>query len=180
MVARTLQCQLFNTDLGPVFLAWKENRLVRLRYGAAAADVPYGCDEFEFELVRKVTRTMREARARITRFASGKSVSLNSIPLDMRGRTVFQTQVLQECRKVSWGSVVSYGDLAGRIGKPRAARAVGSVMRSNRHPLVIPCHRVIAANGRLGGYSADDGVGTKAKLLSREGVSQYVDQLGLR
>ena len=178
-MATTLQCQFFNTNLGPVFLAWEENRLVRLLYGAAAAEFPQGCDEFDFELVRNVTRTMREARDRITRFASGKCVSLNSIPLDMRGRTGFQSQVLLECRKVSWGSVVSYGDLAGRIGKPRAARAVGSVMRSNRHPLVIPCHRVIAANGRLGGYSADDGVCTKAKLLSREGVIRYVDELGL-
>ena len=177
MVARTLQCQFFNTDLGRVFLAWEEDLLVRLVYGAAADDVPHGSDEFDFEFDRKVTRTMRDAREQITRFASGKRVSLNSIPLDMRGRTSFQSQVLIECRKVSWGSVISYGDLAGRIGRPRAARAVGSVMRSNRPPLVIPCHRIIAANGRLGGYSADDGVCTKARLLSREGVVQYVDEL---
>jgi methylated-DNA-[protein]-cysteine S-methyltransferase len=56
---------------------------------------------------------------------------------------------------------------------------VGSVMRSNRHPLIVPCHRVIAANGRLGGYSAHEGVSTKAMLLSREGVCHYAKTMGL-
>ena len=178
-MARMLQCQLFDTDLGPMFLSWEKNRLVRLQYGSGSRDLLRTFDGVDREIVAVGSPAMRQARQQITRFASGHDVSLAGIPLDMRGRTEFQTKVLTECRKVNWGSVVSYGDLAGRIGKPRAARAVGSVMRLNQHPLVVPCHRVIAANGRLGGYSADEGVDTKARLLLREGVGQYAKAMGL-
>jgi len=178
-VTRILQCQFFETDLGPVFLTWEQDRLTRLQYGNGAASLPRTLDGLDRQVVSGGSRAMREARQRITKFANGVSVSLDEIPLDMRGRTEFQIEVLRECRKVKWGSVVSYGELAERIGKPRAARAVGSVMRSNRHPLVIPCHRVIAASGGLGGYSADEGLRTKAKLLASEGQTQYESKTGL-
>ena len=175
----TLQCQFFETDLGPVFLAWKQGLLVRLQYGSGASDLPHSVGGLDCEIVTSASLEMQIAREQITRYARGDAVRLDGIPVDMRERTDFQVQVLLECQKIARGSVVSYGELACRIGRPRAARAVGSVMRTNRHPLVIPCHRVIAANGRLGGYSADDGVRTKARLLAREGVFQYAEKMGL-
>jgi methylated-DNA-[protein]-cysteine S-methyltransferase len=83
------------------------------------------------------------------------------------GRTVLETLV----ERVPWGETVSYGELAELAGKPRAARAVGSIMAGNPVPFVVPCHRVIAAGGRIGGYGGGrDAIGLKRWLLEREGV----------
>ena len=83
-------------------------------------------------------------------------------------RTVLETLV----REVPWGEVVSYGELAALAGRPRAARAAGSAMRNNPIPFVIPCHRVIAAGNKIGGYGGGrNAVALKRELLAREGVS---------
>ena len=75
-------------------------------------------------------------------------------------------------REVGWGETVSYGELAEMAGRPRAARAVGTAMRSNPLPFVIPCHRVVAAGGRIGGYGGGrNAVELKRALLAREGVT---------
>jgi methylated-DNA-[protein]-cysteine S-methyltransferase len=74
--------------------------------------------------------------------------------------------------RVGWGETVSYGELAGMAGRPRAARAVGSAMRNNPIPFVIPCHRVIAAGHKIGGYGGGrNAIGLKRELLAREGVN---------
>ncbi len=83
-------------------------------------------------------------------------------------RTVLETLV----REVPWGEVVTYGELAALAGRPRAARAAGSAMRNNPIPFVIPCHRVVAAGHKIGGYGGGrNAVALKRELLAREGVS---------
>lgn len=83
------------------------------------------------------------------------------------GRAVLETLV----ERVPWGETVSYGELAELAGRPRAARAVGTIMSGNRVPFVVPCHRVIAAGGRIGGYGGGrDAIELKRWLLAREGV----------
>jgi methylated-DNA-[protein]-cysteine S-methyltransferase len=93
--------------------------------------------------------------------------------IDLDGVDGFRRVVLETlARDVSWGEVVTYGELAGMAGRPRAARAVGSAMRDNPLPFVIPCHRVVAAGGRIGGYGGGrNAVALKRKLLEREGVT---------
>jgi methylated-DNA-[protein]-cysteine S-methyltransferase len=93
--------------------------------------------------------------------------------LDLEGVEGFRRTVLETlARDVAWGEVVTYGELAGMAGRPRAARAVGSAMRDNPLPFVIPCHRVVAAGGRIGGYGGGrNAVALKRKLLEREGVT---------
>ncbi|MCE5238180.1 methylated-DNA--[protein]-cysteine S-methyltransferase [bacterium] len=88
------------------------------------------------------------------------------IPVDLAGGTAFQERVLRACAEVPYGETVSYGELARRCGQPGAARAVGQVMATNRLPLVVPCHRVIAAGGGLGGYGY--GTALKEALLAME------------
>jgi methylated-DNA-[protein]-cysteine S-methyltransferase len=85
----------------------------------------------------------------------------------------FRREVLETlAREVPWGEVVSYGELAALAGRPRAARAVGSAMRNNPIPFVIPCHRVITAGNKIGGYGGGrNAVALKRELLAREGVS---------
>jgi len=91
-----------------------------------------------------------------------------TLPLDYRFATPFQRLVFEELLKVAPGRVVSYGELARAIGRPRAARGVGSALAHNPLPILVPCHRVIHKDGTLAGYSA--GVRIKEYLLTLEGV----------
>ena len=102
-----------------------------------------------------------------TVFAAGAKVSdFMRLPVALVG-TAFQQSVWREMAKVPAGKVVTYGGLAARIGKPKASRAVGSACGANPVPYLVPCHRVIAANGALGGFSS--GLDVKEKLLKAEG-----------
>jgi O-6-methylguanine DNA methyltransferase len=89
------------------------------------------------------------------------------LPLDLRG-TPFQQQVWEELRKVPYGQTVSYGELARRVGRPAAARAVGQAVGANPVPIIIPCHRVVGADGSLVGYGG--GLEVKSALLRLEGA----------
>jgi methylated-DNA-[protein]-cysteine S-methyltransferase len=95
------------------------------------------------------------------------------VELDLVGVDGFRRTVLETlARDVAWGEVVTYGELAGMAGRPRAARAVGTAMRDNPLPFVIPCHRVVAAGGRIGGYGGGrNAIALKRRLLEREGVT---------
>jgi methylated-DNA-[protein]-cysteine S-methyltransferase len=103
---------------------------------------------------------------------AGRASTLD-VPLDLTGVDGFRRTVLETLvREVGWGETVSYGELAAMAGSPRAARAVGSAMRSNPLPFVIPCHRVITAGGRIGGYGGGrNAIELKRSLLAREGVT---------
>ncbi len=97
---------------------------------------------------------------------------LVALPLDLEGLTSFTRAVLGELRTVQPGTVVSYADLASRAGSPKAARAVGSVMARNPLPIVLPCHRVVASDGGLGGFAGEtrgEALALKARLLRYEG-----------
>ena len=102
---------------------------------------------------------------------AGKRRSVE-VPLDLEGIDGFRRTVLETlAHDVPWGETVSYGELAAMAGRPRAARAVGSAMRHNPIPFVIPCHRVIAAGGKIGGYGGGrNAIALKRELLAREGV----------
>jgi methylated-DNA-[protein]-cysteine S-methyltransferase len=90
------------------------------------------------------------------------------LDLDLRGQPEFYTRVLSELARVGYGETTTYGTLAARAGNPRAARAVGTVMNRNPVPIVLPCHRVVGANGSLTGYGG--GLHRKEQLLRLEGA----------
>jgi O-6-methylguanine DNA methyltransferase len=92
----------------------------------------------------------------------------NTPPLDLSGGTPFQQNVWRALRKISRGKTRSYGEIARRIGKPKAVRAVGGACGVNPIPIFVPCHRVLAANGKPGGFSG--GLNWKHKLLALEGI----------
>ena len=92
------------------------------------------------------------------------------VPLDDRGWSPLDRRVYPELRRVVRGTKVTYGELADRVGKPGAARAIGGAMGRNPVPLLVPCHRVLARGARLGGFSAQGGVATKRRLLELEGL----------
>lgn len=108
------------------------------------------------------------AEQQLLRFASGTRQDLHEIPLDFSPLTEFSTRVVRACREVQWGQRLSYGQLAARCQSPLASRAVGGVMAANRFPLIVPCHRIQAADGSLRGFSAPDGLKMKQRLLDQE------------
>ena len=93
-----------------------------------------------------------------------------SLPIDWSGYTAFQKDVLQETLSIPYGETRSYGQVAAAIGNPKSSRAVGQAEKSNRVPLVIPCHRVIGSDGSLTGYGGKDNTDLKAWLLDFEKV----------
>jgi methylated-DNA-[protein]-cysteine S-methyltransferase len=106
--------------------------------------------------------------ARLERYALRGDDGFGDVAVDLAGTTPFQRRVLQCCRRIRPGQTLSYGRLAAAAGAPGAARAVGSVMAANPCPLVIPCHRVVQAGGRIGNFSAPQGPVMKARLLALE------------
>lgn len=109
-----------------------------------------------------------KTKKEIMEYFSGKRKSF-TLPIETDG-TKFQKRVWSECKKIPYGKVITYKELALLSGSPKAMRAVGSVMARNRLPIIIPCHRVIASNNKMGGYSGGCGISTKIKLLSIEGI----------
>ncbi len=100
------------------------------------------------------------------------------ITIDLSGATPFQRRIYQRLQRIPAGRVVSYGDLADELGEPGAARAVGQAVGANPLPIIVPCHRVVRSDGRLGGYSG--GLQRKVALLSLEGVEAEGPHAGSR
>ncbi|MEX0938363.1 MAG: MGMT family protein [Pirellulales bacterium] len=113
-----------------------------------------------------------ELSARLQAFAEGDCDDFLDVQVDLAALSPFQRTVVDLCRRIPFGETVSYGELAQQAGSPRAARAVGNVMATNRFPLVVPCHRVVASGGGLGGYSARQGVRVKRRLIALERQSR--------
>src|SRR5262249_25431219 len=99
-----------------------------------------------------------------------EAVDLTGIGLDESRVPEFHRRVYAIARSIPPGGTLTYGDIANRLGDPTLARAVGQALGENPFPIIVPCHRVLAANGRLGGFSAPGGTTTKLKLLRIEGA----------
>ena len=112
---------------------------------------------------------MSDLRRRFTSHLAGTPTAYDGIPIDLEWATPLQRRFAAAARAIPWGEVVSYGELAALAGRPGAARAAGSFCAENRYSLIIPCHRVVAANG-IGGYGSA-GPDLKRRLLALEGVS---------
>ncbi len=107
---------------------------------------------------------------RLRAYAADEEVDFSDVRVDERHLTDFGRRVVKACRRIPRGQTRSYGQLAAVCGSPGAARAVGQVMAKNRYPLIVPCHRVLAAGGLLGGFSAPQGLTMKRRLLELETV----------
>lgn len=106
--------------------------------------------------------------ARIRALLAGGRDDLTDVDLDMHASTPFEQRVYEVARRIPPGATVTYGEVAARIGSPKAAREVGAALGRNPFPIIVPCHRVVAANGKMGGFSAPGGVKTKLRLLALE------------
>lgn len=117
-------------------------------------------------IMERETPVLREARKQLQAYFNGTLREFD-VPVRLEG-TLFRLKVWQALRQIPYGQVISYGELARRIGRPAACRAVGGANHHNPISIIIPCHRVIAADGTIGGYGG--GIELKRKLLKLEGV----------
>ena len=169
-----LRLVVFETDIGWVGVMHRDKVLHRVRLGFATMldaglafrEHSVGPDDpnaWEKKLIRRMTKSLSHG------FAKSKTKSsFDDIEIDDGDLTEFQLKVTKAVRSLGFGETASYGELAERVGHPGAARAVGTVMRKNRFPIIVPCHRVLSSNG-IGGFTSPRGVGTKRELLEIEG-----------
>ncbi len=107
----------------------------------------------------------------VEQYFEGKPIDFASVKLDLRDQDAFHTELYAAVRRVGWGRTTTYGALARELGLgPEVARDVGQAMANNPVALIIPCHRVLGAGGKLGGFSAPGGSSTKARMLELEGI----------
>ena len=124
------------------------------------------------EIVNPNNRSLEIVHAagrQIQEYFNGKRKSFD-LPLDLQGLTDFRKRVLMRTSQIPFGSTMTYGEVARAIQQPKAARAVGGALAHNPIVLVIPCHRVVAGDGSMHGFSSPGGIATKAKLLEFEGL----------
>ncbi|HUU18972.1 MAG TPA: methylated-DNA--[protein]-cysteine S-methyltransferase [Sedimentisphaerales bacterium] len=118
------------------------------------------------QLDKTFLRTLQE---QITAYFEGAYINFSrDVPLVLDGFSSFGISVLTACRTIEFGQMITYGQLAKKSGRPNASRAVGSTLAKNPLPLIIPCHRIIRSDGKLGGFSALGGVNLKKRLLLHE------------
>lgn len=156
-----MELLLYESPVGRLALTGKGDELISLALPYVPAP----------RLPRRETPLLREARRQLAAYFSGKLREFD-LPLHLEG-TPFRLTVWEQLRQIPYGTAISYGELARRIGKPGACRAVGGANRHNPIPIIVPCHRVIAADGTLGGYSGNCGgsAGLKRALLKLEGIT---------
>jgi methylated-DNA-[protein]-cysteine S-methyltransferase len=106
----------------------------------------------------------------IVALLAGDARDLSDAPLDLEDLPPFARRVYEIARTIAPGETLSYGEIAKRLGEPQAAREVGAALGKNPFPIIVPCHRVLASGGKLGGFSARGGVATKLRLLEIEGA----------
>lgn len=111
-----------------------------------------------------------DAVAAAVRYFKGEREDFTSLPLDLTGVDPFRRTIYQAAQRLGYGETTTYGALADGAGFPKAARETGTALGRNPIPLIIPCHRILAAGGKIGGFSAPGGTTTKRKMLALEGA----------
>jgi methylated-DNA-[protein]-cysteine S-methyltransferase len=167
------QYLIFETMSGFCGIAWNDAGVTRFQLPARSAEAT------ERNLLRRLPdakpgtprQEVLEAIAAAKRYFQGEEVDFSGIRLDLGEQDGFFRQIYAAARSVAWGHTTTYGRLAKELGAgPEAARDVGQAMAKNPVPLIIPCHRVLAAGGKVGGFSAPGGSAAKIHMLELEGV----------
>ena len=172
---KVIKCVVFKTKWGHFGLAGTEYALYQTQLPGPKPEkiksmllknlpIPNQASSIEFD--KTFFRPLQE---QITAYFEGVCVNFSrDVPLVLDGFSSFGFSVLTACRSIEFGQTITYGRLAKKSGRPNASRAVGSTLAKNPLPLLIPCHRVIRSNGKLGGFSAPGGVTLKKRMLELE------------
>lgn len=168
---RGMETAIFETALGPFGLGWTEQGLCRVLLPGDAPEIMHERLNRNGASPSTPTRDISALMDRIEDYADGERVDFSGVSLDLRGVPDFHRRAYELLLLVTWGETRTYGEMARQLGDVNLSRAVGQAMGANPMPLVIPCHRVLASDGRPGGFSAPGGAASKVKMLALEGVS---------
>jgi len=163
---------LFETAIGRCGIAWRPEGLAGLHLPEAseAASLARLRRRFPGLAPAAPPPPVAAAIVRITAFLAGAKDDFRDLGLDFSGLGAWERNVYEEARAIPAGTTITYGTLAARTGDPSLARAVGQALGRNPWPIVVPCHRILAAGNRIGGFSAPGGSVAKERLLRMEGV----------
>lgn len=163
---------LFDTAIGACAVVWGEGGLLGVMLPEANAAATRARLQRRWGDSRELVPPADVQRSvdRIGRVLCGQADALLDIELDMVAVPPFNQRVFASARNIRPGTTLTYGQLAAQLGEPNAARAVGQALGANPFPIVVPCHRVLGAGGRAGGFSANGGTRTKLRLLEIEGA----------
>lgn len=147
--------------------------------GLALVDILHEDDFFTWDSQKTTAATdiLLETQSQLLQYFEGNRKKFD-LPMDWRAASSFQRRVLEIASQIPFGEVLTYGEVARRMGMPSGSRAIGNALANNPLPIVIPCHRVIAADGDLRGYAARNSIRAKAWLLQHEGVDIERQKLG--
>ncbi len=162
---------MVDSPVGPVFVAHTNGWVSGLQIPAEGRDSdPGGFVEYMLDQVGvDIDHDRHLDPVLADRIAGALAAGRSDVPLDLSSRSAFHQQVLRATARIPCGEVRTYSELASAVGRPKAARAVGTAMARNPVPLLVPCHRVIPSSGGVGNYGF--GSELKAKLLANEGVT---------
>jgi methylated-DNA-[protein]-cysteine S-methyltransferase len=166
-----METTIFATALGDFGIGWTEAGIARVQLPGLERD------ELSQQINRgggrpgEPPRAVEAAINRIEDYAEGEAVDFSAVRLDLGGLSEFNRRAYGLLLQIGWGEVTTYGALARQLGDVGLSRAVGAAMGANPIPLIIPCHRVLASDGRPGGFSAPGGAAAKLRMLALEGVS---------
>jgi methylated-DNA-[protein]-cysteine S-methyltransferase len=162
---------LFDTAIGHCGIAWGERGVAGVQLPEASESRTRAHMLRRFPQARETPAppAVQSAIDGIVALLRGEARDLSAVALDMDGLPPFNRNVYEIARTIPPGSTLTYGDIATRLGEPGAARAVGQALGQNPFPPVVPCHRILSANGRMHGFSAPGGITTKLRLLRIEG-----------
>jgi methylated-DNA-[protein]-cysteine S-methyltransferase len=163
---------VFDTAIGPCGLAWRDDVVIgtSLPEGSASRTRAWLEKRFPDAVEGPPPSPVRSAVDGIVALLAGERRDLAEIELDLAAVPEFNRRAYEIARTIPPGKTLTYGDIAHRLGMPGSAQAVGQAMGHNPFPIVVPCHRVLAAGGRDGGFSARGGVATKRRMLVIEGA----------
>ena len=161
---------LFDSPIGCCGIAWGERGVagVQLPEAREVATRARLLERFPGAQEASPPPEVQVALDRVLALLRGEASDLSAIPLDMERVPPFHRRVYEAARTIPSGTTLSYGEIAARIGAPGSARAVGQALGRNPFAIVVPCHRVLAAGGKVGGFSANGGIATKLRLLAIE------------
>jgi methylated-DNA-[protein]-cysteine S-methyltransferase len=163
---------VLETVIGFVGIAWTEKGLIRLCLPERSREAV----ERRLLLHPRVSASTAQPPwvvalvAAVRDYMAGKDVDFSGVPVDLDGVDGFRLSIYDAARQLGFGQTTTYGELARLAGHPGLARETGAALGANPVPLVIPCHRILAAGGKIGGFSAPGGSATKEKMLTLEGV----------
>lgn len=166
----------FETPLGPCALVWGTRGVVGVLLPERSRAALLSAVQRKFPSAICATPPAREQAAidAVCALMRGEPADLSTIVLDFGLAPPFHQRVYEVARTIPRGATLTYGEIAARLGDPGASRAVGQALGRNPIPVIVPCHRVLAAGGGSGGFSAPGGIETKQRLLAVEGVELAV------